>query len=74
MIRIKDIADRAGVSEEEKNTQKKGKKKTAGFLAGGRFYRKICKCKPHMMCRSFLTEKGELFLSSYLTTEPAESK
>ena len=46
-----------GMSEEEKNTQKKGKKKPAGFLASGRFYRKICKCKPHMMCRSFLTEK-----------------
>ena len=46
-----------GVSQKEKNAQKKGKKKPAGFLAGGRFYRKICKCKLHMMCRSFLTEK-----------------
>ena len=46
-----------GVSQKEKNAQKKGKKKPAGFLAGGRFYRKICKCKPHMICRSFLTEK-----------------
>ena len=55
-----------GVSQKEKNAQKKGKKKPAGFPAGGRFYRKICKCKPHMMCRSFL--------SSYLTTESAESK